>query len=109
MAWPARPHPERHVVRSTQRSDIWAAFTLRPKPVPVASRAKVPRLERLKRLRQLNLSDLPGRLAEDNATFADSIRAVKNLSPSENTRQYADACQQYADTALMPPTWRPEN
>lgn len=56
-----------------------------------------PDYERLKRLRQLYLSDLPGQLAEDNGRYAGAVARANGLGVAENARLYADFWEAYAD------------
>jgi hypothetical protein len=61
-----------------------------------------PDYERLKRLRQLYLSDLAAQVAEDNARFAAAVAATNGLTPIENSRLYAAFWEQYADVPVRP-------
>jgi hypothetical protein len=59
-----------------------------------------PEYDRLKRLRQLYLSDLPSQLAADNATFASAVKACNGLSVAENAALVSRAWEFYADTPV---------
>lgn len=59
-----------------------------------------PDYDKLKRLRQLYLTDLPAQLAADNARFAASVRLCNGLDVGENARVYAAVWEAYADTPV---------
>jgi hypothetical protein len=58
--------------------------------------------DRLRRLRQLYLSDLPGQLADDNVRYARAVKRCNGLEAAENARAVKAAWQQYADDPVTP-------
>lgn len=56
-----------------------------------------PDYEKLKRLRQLYLSDLPKQLFDDNQKFAAAVWKCNQLTVAENARLYGEAWSYYAD------------
>lgn len=61
-----------------------------------------PDYERLKRLRQLYLSDLPGQLADDNARYASAVLTANGLAAADNARLYGAFWEAYSDTPVSP-------
>jgi hypothetical protein len=61
-----------------------------------------PDYDKLKRLRQLYLSDLPGQIGDDNNRYAGAVDAVNGLTPPENSRYYAAMFEAFFDTPLAP-------
>jgi hypothetical protein len=59
-----------------------------------------PDYEKLKRLRQLYLSDLPGQIGEDNARYAGALAMANGLQPVENSRLVAWFWESYVDTPV---------
>lgn len=75
--------------------DDWARATYTG-PVALASRDP----KKLKRLQQLYLSDLPRRIARDNADYAEVLLRVNGLKPGENARAYGAAFSNYFERRL---------
>lgn len=61
-----------------------------------------PDYDKLKRLRQLYLSDLPGKLGEDNGRYAAALKAINSWTAAENANNYAAFWESYADTPVAP-------
>jgi hypothetical protein len=59
-----------------------------------------PDYEKLKRLRQLYLSDLKRQIEADQRAYAESLFKVNGLKPAENAAAYAKAWERYADLDL---------
>lgn len=54
-----------------------------------------PDYDKLKRLRQLYLSDLPRQIVRDQADYAEAVRSCNGLSPQANAKAYADLWEWY--------------
>jgi hypothetical protein len=61
-----------------------------------------PDYAKLRRLRQLYLSDLPKYLARDKSVYAEALKRVNGLGPKENAAGYAKVWARYADRNLGP-------
>lgn len=56
--------------------------------------------EKLKRLRQLYLSDLPSHLSADNLRYAVAVKACNGFTPATNAKAVATAWEVYQDTPV---------
>lgn len=61
-----------------------------------------PDYAKLKRLRQLYLTDLPGKLAVDNAVYASAVHACNGMTPAENARAVGRLWEEYIDAPVTP-------
>lgn len=59
-----------------------------------------PDYDKFRRLRQLYLSDLPGKLSEDNLRYAGALKLLNGLAPEENAKLYGWFWESYIDTPL---------
>lgn len=57
-------------------------------------------LNKYVRLRQLYTSDLDGRIAKDQADYAETLKRCNGLTPAENARAYAAAWGRYNEALL---------
>lgn len=61
-----------------------------------------PDYDKLRKLRQLYLSDFPAQQAADNAAFAAAVKACNGLTTAENANLYRQAWESYADLPVTP-------